>query len=163
MLSHNSDLAPYYIHIDILYSSHFPQTWAVEEHPSCGPNNCSRCREVGLWNGVFIGYCSECAIKHHHGKRGRGFIQPGFEARGEAVSIYPSVFDTYLFDVNLNDVGDKNIEDSQERIYNEILESQNEFMQSTDDLGNTCPDEYPFGSMEQRPTHSSFDGGYDSY
>ena len=160
MTTYNADLTNYYVHMDNLYSNHFPQLWAVEEHPSCGPNNCDMCREVGTWNGVFIGYCSNCAITHHQGKRGRGLLQEGFESRSEDVSEYPSIFDTYLAGINMNDIGDTRIDDSQERIYKQILDAQNEFMQTSHDVSNACPEEYPFGNMTPCCT---LDGGYDSF
>ena len=163
MPEHNIELANYYIHQESLYSSHFPQVWAVEELPTCGPNNCASCQDVGFWNGVFIGYCRDCAINHHHGKRGRGLIQTGFESRGQMEKKYPSMFDTYLSGINLNDVGDTKIDDSQERISQEILQAQNEFLESNDDLANTCPDEYTISSVNRLPFTSSFDEGYDSF
>jgi len=117
----------YYIYNEELYDNRFPKEWAMNHFEGTGPKECRTCMENGSWNGVFIGYCDNCAIFDYHGERGRGFYQESIEFLGyasllasseekiycqENVLKYPSVFDTYLKDVDLDTVGDTDMVDS---------------------------------------------------
>jgi hypothetical protein len=67
--------------------------------------------EHGFWNGVFIGYCKDCALLYQ-GNRGRGFVSTGVEYYGPNIAYVPSIFSTYMKGIALNNIGDINIVDS---------------------------------------------------
>ena len=99
----------YYSFRDELYCGTFPQEWALTHFKGTGPKDCKECVRVGFWNGVFLGYCVACAEGPYSGKRTRGFKNIGEES---CDGTYPSAFDTYLYCVLLDDVGDKDFMDS---------------------------------------------------
>jgi len=95
------------------FHDQFPLPWAMEHYARVhdesfeedvenqevpGPYGCLNCAEYGTYNGVVIGYCSNCAILHYGGKRGCGFQGDGIEYHA---SHAISAFDTYLsgFDI----------------------------------------------------------------
>ena len=102
----------YYCYDEELYASHFPLEWAKNQLANTGPKQCFSCSSVGMWNGVFIGYCCYCA-KLYKGKRGPGFVSYGIEGFAEDTSF--NAFNTYLKDVEMDEIGDKeNFMDSAE-------------------------------------------------
>lgn len=111
---------------NIYYDIHFPDEWLFNEKESqydgkkwiTGPLNCNYCRKQGIWNGVFIGYCNKCAEIHMY-ERGRGLF--GYKTdKGKPYEVekiiknkyiidtphFSSIFDTYLKNVNINEIGD---------------------------------------------------------
>lgn len=99
----------YYSYEEELYCGTFPEEWAEDHLSDTGPKECKNCACYGSWNGVFLGYCANCAQYVYNGERGRGFIDIGRES---ADYNGPSVFDTYLEGVSLDDVGDVDFMDS---------------------------------------------------
>jgi hypothetical protein len=112
----------YYIVDGFLYTETFPQEWAKNHWFNTGPKKCKNCLYYGSLNGVFIGYCSNCAANVYHYNRGLGFIDIGTECPIENVNLNYiddddfkdmefieslSVFETYLKNKNTNDIGDK--------------------------------------------------------
>lgn len=85
-----------------MYHNNFPNQWRETRLPGTGPEECSNCAHFGCINGLFIGYCANCAIHEYNGTRGRGFIEQGVEYITEETLGYQSVFDTYLFEVDLD-------------------------------------------------------------
>jgi hypothetical protein len=83
------------------YHENFPEEWAVNHKEGTGPGQCMNCADYGSINCVFIGYCANCAIHDYNGSRGRGFIDVGIESNHEDVQIIPSVFETYLKDIDI--------------------------------------------------------------
>jgi hypothetical protein len=83
------------------YHENFPKEWAMCPKEGTGPSQCGNCLDYGCINGVFIGYCANCAIYDYEGSRGRGFIDVGVEY-DETIGSVPSVFDTYLKDVDIH-------------------------------------------------------------
>jgi hypothetical protein len=67
-----------YIYDGVLYTSHFPEEWAKSHINGTGPK-CRNCDMVGYYNGVFIGYCANCAKYVYNNTRGLGFIDYGIE------------------------------------------------------------------------------------
>jgi len=102
----------YYSYDDELYAATFPEEWVENHLDGTGPKECENCAEYGSWNGVFIGYCCNCAIHDYCGTRGKGFIYPGHELENECNKEFPSVFDTYLKDVHHSDIGDVDFNNS---------------------------------------------------
>ena len=112
----------YYCYGDELYAGTFPEEWAQDHAPGTGPGECEDCRVRGGWNGVFMLYCANCAIHVYHGERGKGAISPGEEYDGDENREFRSAFKTYLYDVNLNDVGDTDFRDSYRDLFNEYAD-----------------------------------------
>jgi len=83
------------------YYETFPEHWATCHEPGTGPGQCGNCADYGSINGVFIGYCANCAVEVYKGSRGRGFIDVGLEYPGAEMLEYPSVFDTYLEGIDI--------------------------------------------------------------
>ena len=104
-----SDIPDYYSFREELYCGTFPEGWAIKHHPGTGPHDCASCMHDGFWNGVFIGYCETCARDVYQGERGRGFVSIGKESNNE---VYFSAFETYLYELCPDDVGDKDFMDS---------------------------------------------------
>jgi hypothetical protein len=100
----------YYSYDDELYHNSFPEEWAMNHVAGTGPKECGNCKYVGHWNGVFIGYCGNCAKYVYLGERGCGFIELGKELYKHNDCV--SAFETYLKDVNLDDIGDTDFFDS---------------------------------------------------
>ena len=84
----------------IHYHSMFPREWAESHLEDSGPENCENCEHFGSLNGVFIGYCGNCADAVYNGNRGRGIRETGVEFD----SIGESIYDTYLSGLTL-DIG----------------------------------------------------------
>jgi hypothetical protein len=167
----------YYSYDEELYCGTFPEEWVLDHLPDTGPKECKNCACYGSWNGVFLGYCANCAIVYN-GERGNGFIDIGKEHD----VIGPSVFDTYLKDVTPDDVGDKDFIDSAQMLNDEesqydqaedIGEAEEKEMDSIIAQANAYYDELSEKEREE-PVEvgwfldyggygSNFNGGYDSY
>jgi hypothetical protein len=103
------DRLQYYAFNGELYTATFPKDWLFNCKPGTGPKDCRNCLAFGSWNGVFIGYCANCAFYQYNGYRGRGFIRAGQESNDADVQAFESVFDTYLKDVAMDEIGDKDL------------------------------------------------------
>ena len=99
------------------YTATFPALWAEKHLPGTGPKECGDCKKYGSWNGVFIGYCANCAIHEYKATRGFG-IRWGEEYTESMVEIpiqqkrgddWVRAFDTYLYGICLDDIGDENM------------------------------------------------------
>lgn len=101
----------YYIHKGVLYTQTFPKKWIRHCINGTGPHNCFQCMEHGFWNGVFIGYCKNCASLYQ-GNRGRGFVSTGVEYSGHNMAYVASIFTTYMKGIHPHQIGDINIVDS---------------------------------------------------
>lgn len=99
----------FYSYDEELYCATFPEEWARNHLAGTGPKDCKVCACVGSWNGAFIGYCVGCCQKYF-GKRGRGLISYGKEINND--KTIPSIFETYLKDVDPYDVGDTDYMDT---------------------------------------------------
>ena len=99
----------FYVFKGIAYDRHFPIEWAmnpkkIDDDFHCGPTDCLNCLDYGSYNGVFIGYCANCAAEYDY-QRGNGFIDLGEEFKHEGFYDENSVWQTYLKDVSLNEIG----------------------------------------------------------
>ena len=97
-----SDNGKYYTYDNELYDIHFPIEYAKNHLDVSGPKKCMNCADYGSWRGVFIGYCANCADIYNF-ERGNGMLWNGIENQGHPEK---SIFNTYLKDVDLEDVGD---------------------------------------------------------
>jgi hypothetical protein len=102
----------------IYYDIHYPLEWVINNENS-GPTSCSNCKNYGFYKGVFIGYCLNCAMEHNY-YRGNGMtIHKGqeinnFNQKEDDFYEYKSensIWNTYLQNVELNEIGDKQLED----------------------------------------------------
>lgn len=116
---HRNGKPAYYSYDEELYCGTFPEKWAKNHLPGTGPKDCRNCAHFGSWNGVFLGYCANCAEYEYNGERGRGLIDVGTEHHNDFVSKFPSIFETYLSGFIPDDVGDKDFMDSA-AVYNYI-------------------------------------------
>jgi len=83
----------------VFYIGGFPLEWALSHEPETGPVDCANCAYHGTRNGVFVGYCGNCAQYTYVGQRGLGFLDNGVEmpdGQGE------SAFSTYLSPISSN-------------------------------------------------------------
>jgi len=145
------------------YHEKFPEDWAVYHLPGTGPGQCGNCDYYGSINGVFIGYCANCALYDYMGSRGRGFIGDGEESTND----YPSAFDTYLEGVDIttiqlieyevnNIIENENIE--------HIISNQNNIIEyNENDYLNADPyeDTETAGDLSVMDCH--FEGGYNDF
>jgi hypothetical protein len=175
----------YYSYDEELYCGTFPENWVEDCLEGTGPKECGNCAYYGSWNGVFLGYCANCAQFMYNGERGHGFIDIGKECDYNPEVCGPSVFDTYLKGLCPDEVGDKDFMDSA-ALVNYIDASSNtfeEFLVNVDD--KTFEEKYPDIDIdevnayydeqcEQDVTYtldyvgggccgSNYDDGYDSY
>jgi len=114
----------------VYYDIHFPLQWALNEkivdtyHGEIvtGPPHCDNCKDYGYYNGVFIGYCLNCAEVFDY-TRGNGMtnIGPGIELDETMVAFdltdykkENSMWNTYLKNINLDDIGDQKLYEDHE-------------------------------------------------
>jgi hypothetical protein len=83
----------------VIYIGGFPLEWALSHESETGPVECENCAYHGTTNGVFVGYCVNCAQYTYHGQRGLGFEGRGVETPGGQGE---SVFSTYLSPISSN-------------------------------------------------------------
>lgn len=83
------------------YDKHFPLEWAKSHLPGTGPKECLNCNDYGIWLGVFVGYCANCAADYGFA-RTSGFLDRGFPNLVESI---PTPFDEYLRGVSLGEIG----------------------------------------------------------
>jgi hypothetical protein len=97
------DNGDYYSYQGQLYIKQFPKMWATSHAPETGPAECGNCNFYGSWNGVFIGYCANCAIYIYEYQRGHGFIDHGEELNNEDIPQLRAM-DTYLYGIDLDEI-----------------------------------------------------------
>lgn len=89
------------------YYNTFPINWIATQDARTGPNYCEKCRTHGMVNGIFIGYCKDCATNVYHNKRGNGFeVKDGIITEhnneyNERTSLLNTIY--YLIKENFND------------------------------------------------------------
>ena len=112
----------YYSFNGVNYDIRFPVSWACQplDDYQYGPENCNNCQVFGYYNGVFIGYCANCATISEY-TRGNGMIEPGLEVS----NIHPyvdseikdenSMWNVYMQCVELNEIGDTELAKEHDR------------------------------------------------
>ena len=85
------------------YHLRFPDEWILNEFADTG-RNCKNCvghhhNGYGMWRGIILGYCANCASYNYLCSRGGGFLEHGVE-HNENVS------NEYLGIVDLEKIGD---------------------------------------------------------
>jgi len=81
------DCGDFYMIESYKYSNTFPKEWAQNHLDGTGPEQCENCYEWGSKDGVFLGYCLNCAKYDYYGERG-----PGLDAFNGALEIETSDF-----------------------------------------------------------------------
>ena len=136
------------------YHAKFPEEWATCHKEGTGPGQCNNCADYGSINGIFIGYCANCAMYVYEGSRGRGFIDVGVEFNDNNVLGCASVFDTYLKDVDIHSI---------EPIDSEIQEPVDN-IDDNDIYGDYPQDNnYPEDNMDVGIMNCHFEGGYNDF
>ena len=101
-----------------LYTRTFPHKWAKNHLKNTGPKECQICAKYGSWNGVFVAYCINCAKIYNMDDVSRGNGVYIYETMHEVVydKYNPrSAFDTYLYGIDFDDIGDKCMLDSEQK------------------------------------------------
>jgi hypothetical protein len=104
------------------YDIHYPLDWIFDEnysydegnHYITGPLHCQFCKEQGYYNGVFIGYCDVCAAEFKDGERGYGINILNNNIVDLDKENTNSIWNTYLKNVDLNEIGDLNLNEERE-------------------------------------------------
>ena len=105
----------YYSYDGELYTRTFPHHWAENHLTNTGPKECRNCAKYGGWNGVFVAYCINCAnvYKGIRDNRGNGvYIYETMQEIDPNSRI--SAFNTYLYGVDFEHIGDKCMLDSEQ-------------------------------------------------
>jgi len=112
----------------INYDIHFPLEWALFKNSflingeiyNTGPNYCKNCQFYGFHNGVFLGYCMNCAEVFNF-TRGNGMTDLYKEVDENMVAFdltnfkkENSIWNTYLKDISLNEIGDEKLKEEYE-------------------------------------------------
>lgn len=92
----------YYSYDGKFYTGTFPYKWATYHLSDTGPKECHNCDYYGSWNGVFIGYCCDCARKYDGLRGGSGFANIGIE---EDETHPNSASQTYLAGIKWVEIG----------------------------------------------------------
>ena len=114
----------YYAYDNEVYTNTFPKNWAKNHLPGTGPRDCKMCQKGG-YNAVFICYCCSCADKYN-GLRGPGlmnYFHQGENLTEENKNDPRAAMNSYMKDVKLADIGDKEIWDTS-RCFLEICENK---------------------------------------
>jgi hypothetical protein len=157
----------YYSFDEELYSITFPELWAQTHHPKTGPKNCNDCKNVGMWNGVFIGYCEGCALNIYRGMRGQGFICYGIEMDFLEVFGVESIYDTFLKDISIDDIGDPEIFDTRKIYYPTSVRGEiptiEKYTDRSVDYISTPEDSSVDGEGEEKTKNQHGDGDLEGY
>ena len=110
-------------------SIYFPIEWIIMEKEThvdfnywvTGPFYCNYCKNNGVYNGVFIGYCNICAEKHKY-EKGLGFVNAKtMDGKPYEIDLIQtihgilslprnkSIWNTYLKDIQLNQLGSQEL------------------------------------------------------
>ena len=89
-----------------LYHKNFPEEWSTSHNPGTGPKECMNCALFGSFGGHFFAYCVNCAEYVYNYERGPGMYIDYTEF---VIDKVPSVFDTYMKGINLEDIGDRDM------------------------------------------------------
>ena len=105
----------YYCVNNIYYDIHFPIEWVFQTPVNIdpgimifGPETCYNCFQNGYHNGVFIGYCINCAYLCNY-TRGNGIIN-GIEMNEPYLDSNNSIFNLYLQTLeSMDEIGDRQL------------------------------------------------------
>ena len=118
----------YYVMGGIHYDVNFPTDWAKEHHKKeteYGPINCLNCFYFGHYQGVFVGYCLNCAEHLLHYERGYG-LQDEFCTERDSNTVddiaapLNSMWYKYMNNLPLCKIGDKDLYEKLEQKKGEI-------------------------------------------
>ena len=101
-----------YQHNGITYAEQFPERWARYHYPGTGPIDCSGCYESGFWNSAFVCYCIKCANIYEYERGGGLYRSIHFGEYGTYQPFVKAARNTYLRDVLLDEIGEKEVFDS---------------------------------------------------
>ena len=105
-----------------LYDINFPKEWAINHLKCTGPKECDNCAYFGSIGGTFFAYCSNCAKYDYQFTRGPGMWYNYCEFD---IDNSDSIFDTYMKGVEIEDIGDKDLNtDKFNANFSKILENR---------------------------------------
>ena len=105
----------FYSYDNELYCPSFPKVWVTSHLSGSGPKECYNCSYYGSWNGVFIGYCSNCAEHIYNNTRGYGFNTRWEEVIPINCDPSASAMSSYLLNINFDLIGDKELFNSKKK------------------------------------------------
>lgn len=76
------DYGDFYMIESYKYANSFLKEWAKNHMDGTGPEQCENCYDYGSKDGVFLGYCLNCAKYDYDGERG-----PGLDTFNDALEI----------------------------------------------------------------------------
>jgi len=128
---------------NINYDIHFPIDWVFQIPPheelEFGPETCYDCFQYGYYNGVFIGYCPKCASITNY-QRGNGMIGNGIERETPELLQQNSIWNLYLQNTCLEEIGDVNLLNNYNYKYN-IINDENTVDYDRMFIYSSCEDE----------------------
>ena len=180
LLSNDEDDQPYpyedpfhygdkYLYDYNWYHENFPEAWALNHQEGTGPGQCGNCVDFGCINGIFIGYCANCADYVYKGSRGRGFIDVGVECSDNGVLGFASAFDSYLQGVDIHAIEPIEPEPiNDEPIENDIDNSKTNIANDYNENDYLNADPYEDNGIINDYNHVSimnchFEGGYNDF
>lgn len=159
-----ADKGTIYVLNGVAYDIHFPLEWAIhpkrfdDNYASC-PSDCNNCLEYGSYNGVFIGYCLNCASAYGY-KRGNGFVTYGVERSGDGMEEKNSVWNTYLKNVKLDEIGWNLRVEPVNGLSSEDDYLYDKEKQSNDDYKRFCKDNFGYDYHLNSPSENSKEDGW---
>lgn len=159
-----NNMATYYSYDNKPYTIYFPKKWVKNHIEGTGPKMCENCDYHGSLNGVFVGYCSNCAIYIYEGQRGRGmdmgnetdikkikemldFLEVEETSDDYFETKYPSIFDTYLKNVSPEQIGYHSLVEKSDTCIIDFQNDENDKCPSNCD-DYYCDDEYSIGAYD---------------
>lgn len=165
--------------LTINYDIHFPLNWLFNEefkmYPCSssnndldsltGPNHCNNCRDYGFYNGVFIGYCLNCATEFEN-KRGNGLTDvAGVELNEHMVAFdltyfqkKNSIWNTYLKGVSLQEIGDAGLK-AEHEMYKDLPDL---ITIEDDDKENDKDEEIDWNLLKEQNRFDEYSRDHDS-
>lgn len=152
----------------VLYAGTFPVEWALSHEEGTGPNDCDNCLCFGSKDGVFLGYCSNCADYIYEGRRGKGIY---FNLKECSTDNGDSIFDTYLNGIDLAFIGNEfvDLSDSEKEKYQFIYLANDNYVREEAEYWSDDEEEeiieYGFTSLIGGDSVFAIDSadGYNSY
>jgi len=96
------DGVEYYIYEGVHYDAGFDMRWAISHAAGTGPLDCENCMEYSFQEGLFMGYCVNCAQYPYYNTRGRGYVAVGvqFGEDDDASTVFDENDLSTVFDEN---------------------------------------------------------------
>ena len=140
----------YYKMCGIHYDVNFPTYWAKEHNKKktkYGPINCLNCFYFGHYQGVFVGYCINCAEYLLNYERGYGLqdefcTERDFKTVDDIEAPLNSMWYKYMNNLPLYKIGDKDLNELHQQEKDEIDKYRQEEKDEIDKYGKRLRKKY---------------------